>query len=51
MVVLFLACNFLLYCCKTYHGDRVDRVHDGEQQDVVLRKVPIAMTHEYMDKR
>ena len=28
---------------RTYHGDRVDRVQDGKQQDVVLRKVPIGI--------
>ena len=27
--------------CSTYHCYGVDRVHDGEQQDVVLGKVPI----------
>lgn len=37
-----------MFCCffgvtmmETYHCDRVDWVHDGEQQDVVLGKVPI----------
>ena len=39
----WLAIFYLLYCCKTYHGDRVDRVQDGKQQDVVLRKVPIGI--------
>lgn len=38
-------CFFFFSRFVTYHCDRVDRVHDGEQQDVVLGKVP-SITHE-----
>ena len=31
----------MMWYDATYHCDRVDRVHYGEQQDVVLGKVPI----------
>ena len=38
LLLLLLGC-FMIW--STYHCDWVDRVHDGEQQDVVLGKVPI----------
>lgn len=38
---VLISCSLGVFDVSTYHGDRVDRVHDGEQQDVVLGKIPI----------